>query len=77
MARYRMSKIRKRFNQTAIMRHLGAKCKKCGRQIPVVQLTVHHKNGKADDDNWENIVIYCISCHREIEGRDKKDSQRR
>ena len=68
---------RKRFNQSAILRHLKAKCERCGDGIPEVQLSVHHKNGKAYDDDWKNVRIYCIPCHRIVEGRDKKDSQRR
>ena len=72
-----MSKIRKRFNQSAILRHLKTKCERCGKGIPEVDLSVHHKNGKSYDDDWKNVRIYCITCHRIVEGRDKKDRDRR
>ena len=68
---------RKKFNQSAILRHLGAKCERCGGQIPEVNLSVHHKNGISYDDDWKNVRIYCIPCHRIVEGRDKKDKERR
>ncbi len=68
---------RKRFNQTAILRYLRAECDRCKGRIPEVSLSVHHKNGKSHDDDWKNVRIYCIECHRKVEGRDKKDSQRR
>jgi 5-methylcytosine-specific restriction endonuclease McrA len=63
---------RKRFNQTAILRYLEAKCIICKEQIPDVVLTLHHKDGNAENDRWDNIVIYCRGCHDELEGRDKK-----
>ena len=72
-----MKKKRKRFNQSAILRHLKAKCERCKERIPEVQLSVHHKNGKSFDDDWKNVRVYCIHCHRIVEGRDKKDKDRR
>jgi len=68
---------RKRFNQTAILRHLKAKCERCEGQIPDVNLSIHHKNGKSFDADWKNVRVYCITCHRIVEGRDKKDRDRR
>lgn len=62
---------RKRFNQSAILRYLKAKCERCGKRIPEVDLTTHHRNHNATDDRWQNIVIYCRSCHNIIEGTDK------
>ena len=72
-----VNKKRKRFNQTVILRHLKAKCDRCKGQIPDVNLSVHHKNGKSFDADWKNVRIYCIPCHRIVEGRDKKDRDRR
>ena len=68
---------RKRFNQSAILRYLKAKCEKCGKRIPEVDLTTHHRNHNAKDDRWQNIVIYCRSCHNIVEGTDKRKSQLR
>lgn len=68
---------RKRFNQTALLRYLGAKCERCGFTIPNVELTLHHRDHNAKNDHWQNIVIYCRKCHNVVEGTDKKDSQRR
>ena len=70
-------KKRKRFNQTTILRHLKAKCERCKGQIPDVNLSIHHKNGKSFDDDWKNVRVYCIPCHRIVEGKDKKDRDRR
>lgn len=67
----------KRFNQTSILRHLDARCKRCGKSARKVDLTVHHKNHKSNDIDWSNIVIYCRKCHSIVEGTDKKLSQRR
>ena len=66
--------VRRRFNQTAIMKKLGAKCEKCGvaARTKNSELTIHHKNHKSDDTRWENIAIYCRKCHSSIEGTDKK-----
>ncbi|MGI0014857.1 MAG: HNH endonuclease signature motif containing protein [Nitrososphaera sp.] len=63
---------RKRFNQTAILRHFKAKCKRCGGQEPDVHLTLHHKDGNSENDSYDNIIIYCRPCHDIIEGRHKK-----
>jgi len=68
---------RRRFNQTAILRLLKAKCKRCKKGIPEVDLTIHHKNHKSEDTDWKNIVIYCRKCHNIVEGTDKKKSQLR
>lgn len=63
---------RKRFNQTSILRYLRAKCEKCKRGIPEVELTIHHKDHNSANDRWDNIVIYCRKCHSIVEGTDKR-----
>lgn len=68
---------RKRFNQTAILQYFKAKCEKCNKRIPEVDLTIHHRNHNAKDDGWQNIVIYCRKCHNIVEGTDKKKSELR
>lgn len=68
---------RKRFNQTAILRYLKAKCQRCKKGIPEVDLTIHHRNHTSNDADWKNIVIYCRKCHNIVEGTDKKKSQLR
>ncbi|MGI0074164.1 MAG: HNH endonuclease [Nitrosotalea sp.] len=68
---------RKRFNQTAILRYFNAKCERCKKGIPEVDLTIHHRNHIAKDDRWQNIVIYCRKCHNIVEGTDKKKSELR
>lgn len=68
---------RKGFNQTAILRFFGAKCKRCGGQEPYIHLTLHHKDGDSENDNHDNIIIYCRACHDIIEGRDKRKSDLR
>ena len=74
---YKLMVKRKRFNQTAIFRHLNAKCERCRVSARKADLTVHHKNHKSFDNDWKNIVIYCKKCHSIVEGTDKKLSQRR
>lgn len=63
---------RKRFNQTAILQYFKAQCADCKGQIPGVTLTLHHKDGNAENDKYDNIVIICRACHDKREGRDKK-----
>ena len=65
-------KKRKRFNQTAILKHVGAKCARCKDSARIADLTIHHKNHKSHDADWTNIVIYCRKCHSIVEGTDKK-----
>lgn len=72
-----MGKKRKRFNQTAILRYFKAKCERCKKQIPEVELTLHHEDHNSKNDNWNNIVIYCRTCHNTVEGIDKKKSEQR
>lgn len=68
---------RKRFNQSAILRYLKARCERCHKGIPDVDLTTHHRNHNAGDDRWQNIVIYCRACHSIVEGTDKRKSHLR
>jgi len=67
----------KRFNQTALLKYLGAKCKRCNVSAKRMDLTIHHKNHDSSDTDWKNIVIYCRECHNIVEGTSKKKSQMR
>lgn len=68
---------RKRFNQTALLKHLNAKCERCDISARKNVLTVHHKNHDSSDTDWKNVVIYCRECHSIVEGTNKKKSQMR
>jgi len=60
----------KKFSQTALLRRLVAVkpiCKICKKDAFQVDLTLHHKNKKSNDDRWQNIVIYCRACHNDVE----------
>ena len=60
---------RKEFNLQAILKRLvdvDAKCKRCNKTAHQTPLNLHHKNGDSSDDDWQNIVIYCIACHNDI-----------
>ena len=60
---------RKVFNLQAILKRLvdvDAKCKRCNKTAHQTPLNLHHKNGDSSDDDWQNIVIYCIACHNDI-----------
>lgn len=56
---------RKRFNQTAILKKLNAKCERCriSARSKNANLSIHHRNHKSDYTDWKNIMIYCRDCH--------------
>ena len=59
---------RKDFTNEAILKRLAdtdAKCKKCGKDAHQTKLELHHKDGDSSNDDWKNMVIYCIACHND------------
>ena len=68
---------RKRFNQTAILKSLDAKCKRCGASAKRNDLTIHHKDHNSSNVDWKNIAIYCRECHNIVEGTNTKKSKMR
>ena len=67
---------RKRVSQTALLRHLHAKCEECGT---TENLTVDHKvplaSGGGNDET--NIRILCRRCQNKYHGIEKKKREYR
>lgn len=64
--------VTRRFNQSSLLKKLNSRCERCHKSAREVDLDLHHRNGKSNDNSWQNIVIYCKNCHKIVEGRDKK-----
>jgi len=43
------------------------KCQECGKEPPSVQLQVHHIDGDRSNNEFDNLVTLCASCHNKAE----------
>jgi predicted HNH restriction endonuclease len=72
--RYKNTKAKRNW----LIKELGNKCKKCGKEYPNVVFDVHHIDGRNKGDteylyleSWDNIkrklprlMLLCANCHR-------------
>jgi len=66
------NKNRKKFSQSSILKRLvdvKPRCKICKRTARQTQLDLHHRDLNPKNTDWTNIVIYCRSCHNDVEKR--------
>lgn len=47
------------------LRDYGGNCERCGEETPVPVAQVHHIDRDRMNDNRDNLLVLCDSCHRE------------
>lgn len=54
----------------AVREAAGNRCIRCNSpSVPGRILTVHHFDGRKDNDSWWNLMALCQVCHLQVQGK--------
>lgn len=58
---------RKKYKKNLLIGNLPKKCFFCERQDR--PLEIHHTDANGGNNNFKNLLVLCISCHRKLHGK--------